>query len=382
MTQRQASKLSILHTESSTGWGGQEIRILTEAAGMIARGHKVVLITPPEAQIAPAAVKRGIPTVTLPIGRKNLKGFLAMRDYLKQHGREFDIINTHSSTDSWLVAVNCATLGGMPPLVRTRHVSTPVNNKASTRWLYQKATTHMVTTGEALRHTLHEVNGIDLDRMTSVRTGIDLDYYKPLANDAHGDKAAMRAKLNVPNKPTIGILATLRDWKGHDDLIDAFALLKDEFPEWQILVIGDGPRRPDIERRCMDLGLADRILLVGNQDNVPEWLNCLDLFVLPSFGDEGVPQGLMQAMACGVPAISTPIGAIGEALQDGQTGLMTPPRDVPKLAENLRRLMDHDQLRRKFADASLAYSRNFGIDIMLDRMDTAFRQAIAETGGR
>lgn len=375
-------KLSILHTESSTGWGGQEIRILTEAAGMIARGHKVVLITPPEAQIAPAARKRGIPTVTLPIGRKNLKGFLAMRDYLKQHGREFDVINTHSSTDSWLVAANCATLGGMPPLVRTRHVSTPVNNKASTRWLYQKATTHMVTTGEALRHTLHEVNGIDLDRMTSVRTGIDLDYYKPLANGAHGDKTAIRAKLNVPNKPTIGILATLRDWKGHDDLIDAFASVKDEFPDWQILVIGDGPRWGDIERRRAAHSLEDRVIMVGNQNNVPEWLNCLDLFVLPSFGDEGVPQGLMQAMACGVPAISTPIGAIGEALQDGQTGLMTPPRDVPKLAKNLRRLMGDNQLRQQFADASLAYSRNFGIDIMLDRMDKAFRQAIAETGGR
>ncbi len=365
-------KLSILHTESSTGWGGQEIRILTEAAGMIARGHKVVLVTPPEAEIAPAAVKRGIPTVTLPIGRKNLQGLKAMRQYLMQHGHEFDVINTHSSTDSWLIAANCATLSGMPPLVRTRHVSTPVNNKVSTRWLYQKATTHMVTTGEALRSTLNRDNGIALDRMTSVRTGIDLNYYKPL------DKAAMRAKLNVADKPTIGILATLRDWKGHDDLVDAFASLKEEFPDWQILVIGDGPRWGDIERRRALHGLEDRIIMVGNQDNVPEWLNCLDLFVLPSFGDEGVPQGLMQAMACGVPAISTPIGAIGEALQDGQTGLMTPPRNVPKLADNLRRLMGNAQLRQQFAEASLAYSRNFGIDIMLDRMDKAFRQAIAE----
>ena len=376
MTQKP---LSILHTESSIGWGGQEIRILTEAAGMIARGHKVVLVTPPEAEIAPAAVKRGIPTVTPPIAWKNWEGFRAMRAYLKAHGHEFDVINTHSSTDSWLVAAACATLPNMPPLVRTRHVSTPVNNKASTRWLYQKATTHMVTTGEVLRSTLNQVNGIALDRMTSVRTGIDLNYYKPLANDG---KAAMRVKLNVPNKPTIGILATLRDWKGHDDLIDAFALLKDEFPDWQILVIGGGPRWGDIERRRAAHGLEERIIMVGNQDNVPEWLNCLDLFVLPSFGDEGVPQGLMQAMACGVPAISTPIGAIGEALQDGQTGLMTPPRDVPKLAESLRSLMGDDQLRQQFADASLAYSRNFGIDIMLDRMDKAFRQAIAETGGR
>ena len=365
-------KLSILHTENSTGWGGQEIRILTEAAGMIARGHKVVLVTPPEAQIAPAAIKRGIPTVTLPIARKNLKGFLAMRHYLKQHGHEFDVINTHSSTDSWLVAANCATLSGMPPLVRTRHVSSPVNTKASTRWLYQTATQHVVTTGEALRSTLNQVNGIPLNRMTSVRTGIDLSYYKAL------DKQVMRAKLNVADKPTIGILATLRDWKGHDDLIDAFAAIKDEFPDWQILVIGDGPRRPDITKRCQDLNLTDRVHLVGNQDNVPEWLSCLDLFVLPSYGDEGVPQGLMQAMACGVPAISTPIGAIGEALQDGQTGLMTPPRNVPELADNLRRLMGNEQLRQQFAEASLAYSRNFGIDIMLDRMDQAFRQAIAE----
>ena len=72
-------KLSILHTESSTGWGGQEIRILTEAAGMIARGHKVVLVTPPEAEIAPAAVKRGIPTVTPHIAWKNWEGYCAMR---------------------------------------------------------------------------------------------------------------------------------------------------------------------------------------------------------------------------------------------------------------------------------------------------------------
>lgn len=373
----QTKKLSILHTESSTGWGGQEIRILTEAAGMIARGHKVVLVTPPEAQIAPAALKRGIPTVTLPIGRKNFKGFMAMRQYLKQHGREFDVINTHSSTDSWLVAANCATLCGMPPLVRTRHVSSPVNTKASTRWLYQTATTHVVTTGEVLRSTLNQVNGYDLNRMTSVRTGIDLNHYRPL------DKTAMRSKLNLADKPTIGILATLRDWKGHDDLIDAFATIKDEFPDWQILVIGDGPRWGDIERRRAEHGLEDRIIMVGNQDNVPEWLSCLDLFVLPSYGDEGVPQGLMQAMACGVPAISTPIGAIGEALQHALTGLMTPPRDVPRLARNLKILMQDAAMRAEYGRASLKYaSENFGIDIMLDRMEQAFRQAIAETSGK
>ena len=365
MTQKP---LSILHTESSTGWGGQEIRILTEAAGMIARGHKVVLVTPPEAEIAPAAVKRGIPTVTLPIAWKNWAGLRAMRAYLKAHGHEFDVINTHSSTDSWLVAAACATLPNMPPLVRTRHVSTTIHNKLTTNWLYQKATRHIVTTGEALRQQLHRDNGFALDSMTSIRTGIDLSYYQPL------EQSTMRAKLGVQHRPTIGILATLRDWKGHDQLLDAWATLKNEFPGWQILFIGDGPRRAHLEQRVDELGMRDSVYLVGNQDNVPEWLACIDLFVLPSYGEEGVPQGLMQAMACGKPAISTPIGAIGEALQDGQTGLMTPPKDVPKLTETLRRLMQDEALRLRFAAASLAYAQdNFGIDSMLDRMEQVFR---------
>ena len=373
--------LSILHTESSTGWGGQEIRILTEATGMIARGHKVVLVTPPEAEIAPAAVKRGIPTVTLPIAWKNWAGFRAMRAYLKAHGHEFDVINTHSSTDSWLVAAACATLTKTPPLVRTRHVSTTIHNKLTTKWLYQKATRHIVTTGEALRQQLHRDNGFTLDSMTSIRTGIDLDYYRPL------EQLEMRAKLGVQNRPTIGILATLRDWKGHDQLLDAWATLRSEFPSWQMLFIGDGPRRNHLEARVDELAMRDSVVLVGNQDNVPEWLACIDLFVLPSYGEEGVPQGLMQAMACGKPAISTPIGAIGEALQDGQTGLMTPPKDVPKLTETLRRLLQDTALRQQFAAASLDYARNnFGIEIMLDRMEQVFRAvanpAIAAEGKR
>ena len=63
-----------------------------------------------------------------------------------------------------------------------------------------------------------------------------------------------------------------------------------------------------------ELGLGERVILVGNQDNVPDWLHALDLFVLPSYGEEGVPQSIMQAMACGLPVISTPVGGIAEAV--------------------------------------------------------------------
>ena len=363
--------LSILHTESSTGWGGQELRILTEMEGMARRGHRVQLVTASSADILPAARARGIPVEGLPIEAKKLPGLRAMRTWLRQHGRGFDVINTHSSTDAWLVALARLGRPAMPPVVRTRHVSTPVNTSRSTRWLYTAATAEIVVTGEALKTQLVRDNGLDAARITSVRTGIDLARFRPL------DHAAARAAHGVDGRPAVAILATLRDWKGHDELLEAWVTLRTRVPGWQLLVIGDGPRRAHLEARVASLGLAGDVRFTGNQDDVPAWLACADVAVLPSWGDEGVPQSLMQSAACGLPAVSTTIGAIGEAVRDGETGLLVPPKDVPALTGALARLMTDSDLRSRMGTAAHAYAHeNFGLDRMLDGMERVFARVV------
>ncbi len=366
--------LNILHTESSLGWGGQEIRILTEARSMLDRGHRVTLLTPASAEILPAAKKLHIPVEAIDIAIKRIKPLLALRQWLKQHGREYDIINSHSSTDSWLSAVACATLHGMPALVRTRHVSTPINNHFSTRWLYEKATAHIVTTGEALREQLHRDNGYALAHMTSVRTGIALDYYRPL------DKLVARAKLGLENRPIIGIVATLRDWKNHEDLLDAMVLLRAQvatFPDWRLVIVGGGPEYERLENKIKARQLDSVVKLVGNQDNVPEWLSAFDIFTLPSYGNEGVPQGIMQAMACGLPVVCTSVGAISEAVQDGRTGIMVAKRNPQSLANGLARLMNDQLLCSEMGREGHAFAReHFGVDVMLDKMEAIFRRHV------
>ena len=363
--------LSIIHTESSLGWGGQEIRILTEARGMLDRGHRVVLLTPQTAEIFPAAKRAGIPTEAIDIATKRIKPLFELRRWLKEHGKEFDVINTHSSTDSWLSAVACATLQDMPALVRTRHVSTPINNHFSTRWLYDKATAHIVTTGEALRQQLHRDNGYALERMTSIRTGVALDYYRPL------DKASMRTKLGLENCPTIGIVATLRDWKGHEDLLDALVLLRAQFAafsDWRLVIVGGGPEFELLKKKTTARQLDNVVKLVGNRENVPEWLSALDIFTLPSYGHEGVPQGIMQSMACGLPVVCTSVGAISEAVQDGRTGIMVAKRNPQALADGLARLMNDSQMRAQMGSASQAFAQeHFGVDVMIDKMEAVFR---------
>ena len=367
----QTKSLSIVHTENSCGWGGQEIRILTEARGFQDRGHRVTLVTPAEAPIADAGERLGLPVVRLDIRRKRPSNFLALRRWLERNRAGFDLLNTHSSTDSWLTALACATMRHPPPIVRTRHVSTTIRNRPTTRWLYAHAAAHIVTTGEALRRQLARDNGVPMARMTSIPTGIDLARFVP------GDAAAARAGLGLAPRPTLGIVATLRDWKGHEILFDALARDRAPWSAWNVLVVGDGPYRARLDDKLAALGAADLVRFTGQKEDVVPWLQAMDLFVLPSWGDEGVPQAILQAMACGVPVVSTPVGAITEAVDAGVTGLIVPPRDVAALGAALAQLRDDAALRQRLGAAGYARAkRDFGLDRMLDRMEATFRAVL------
>lgn len=359
--------MKILHTESSCGWGGQEVRILTESEGMLERGHQVTIACPEHSNIYRESVLRGIKTVALPIEKKKISSLWAMHKFLASN--YFDVINTHSSTDSWLVSLSLAWKKKRPGIVRTRHLSTPVHKNRSSLWLYQNGNDFLVTTGEKLRQTLHLENGVALEKIRSVPTGIDENRFKPTE-----DKQIICSQLGVPSKRVIiGILATLRDWKGHEYLFNALARLQSD--DYHLMVIGDGPYRPTLESLITQLNLNDKITLVGNQDDVVPWLQALDIFVLPSYGNEGVPQSIMQAMLCGLPIISTDVGSILEVLQPEQNGLLVDTCDSVSLALAIERMMNDTSLRERFG----AYSRSFAIENctlkqMVDHMEEIFQK--------
>lgn len=362
--------MNIVHTEASCGWGGQEIRILSEAAGLIARGHQVRLLCPGQSRIYAEAARRGVPATALPIGRKNLKGMLALRRWLSDEMPTVDVINTHSSTDSWLAALACATLANAPPIVRTRHISAPVPNNLATRWLYTQATRHIVTAGEKLRQQLIENNGYPSENITSVPTGIAAARFFP------GDKAQARRQLGLDeSRHYIGIVATLRSWKGHLYLLEAFSRIVREREDWHLLIVGDGPMRDVIEPRIAELGLERKVTLAGQQDAPELWLRALDIFCLPSYANEGVPQAVIQAMMTALPVITTPVGSISEAVHDGVSGLMVAVQDAEALRTALISLIDDPEKGLALGQAarSAAVSQ-FAESAMLDRMEKVFLQ--------
>ena len=366
-------RLAIAHTESSDGWGGQEIRILTEAAGMQSRGHRVIVHGAHGSRIVAEAPRFGVPAIALSIGRKRPAGVLAMRRAFR--ATPFDIVNTHSSTDTWLTAA-ALRLGSRtrPVLVRTRHVSVPVPNDTATSWLYRKATTRLITTGESLRATLIRDNGIDPARIESIPTGIDGSRFAP------GDRLAARAAVGLAaGSRLVGIVATLRSWKGHRYLLDAIARLPDR--DVNLVIVGDGPQRAALEAQVDALALRSRVTFAGQQDDVALWLRALDVFALPSYANEGVPQALLQAMFCGVACVTTDAGAIPEIARNGETALIVAREDAGALADGLGRLLADDALRMRLAaDARAFVAPRYGLPAMLDRIEAAFRRALVDAG--
>jgi glycosyltransferase involved in cell wall biosynthesis len=358
---------TILHTESSLGWGGQEHRIFAEARIMRDRGHRLLIACDPRGELCRRATAEGLSVFPVKFGgRANFAAWLGLRRLLQQE--RVDLLNTHSSLDSWMGFLAWLTLGSKIKLVRTRHLSTEVTPNWPTRRLYQ-APAAVITTGRGITEVLHRRLGVPRDRLHTMPTGVDLKEFSPRTPDPK-----LAEGLNLPAGAFIfGTISVLRSWKGHLYLLEALQQLRQEGLDAILLIVGEGPYRQVIEEKINALGLAEAVRLVGHQDAVPQWLALMDAFVLASYAHEGVPQALLQALAMGRPTVATRVGGIPEVIVPEETGLLAPPRDSQALAQAMSRLMEDASLREILSrrGPQLVASR-YSLEQMADALETLY----------
>ncbi|EOC3071214.1 glycosyltransferase family 4 protein [Cronobacter malonaticus] len=360
--------MHIVHTEADGGKGGQPLRIINESLGMQARGHQVTIVCPEEVPLNTLARDAGLTVVNLPVGRKKIPNLLRLRAWLKHEAGHIDVINSHNSVDTWLVALASATLRNPPPLVRTRHASGKPRNNRGTRWLFGTACAHVVTTGEALRHQLEEI-GVPLSHSTSVPSGVDTARFKP------GDKHAARQDCGLSEDDFwLGVVSHLRPNKGHSVLLQALAQIDN--PRIRLAIVGEGPHRAALEQEIAALGLQTRVVMAGHQREPQKWFPAFDIALSPSHDMEGVPQGVLQSLASRVATIATDAGGTADAVIDNQTGLLVGQRDAQALKAAIMRLYDDAALRERLAQQGYEYlCSHFTRDCMLEAMEQVFRNA-------
>ncbi|MBI3978109.1 MAG: glycosyltransferase family 4 protein [Chloroflexi bacterium] len=197
------------------------------------------------------------------------------------------------------------------------------------------------------------------DKIAVVRCGVDTALFQP-QSDSNG--------VWMARPFTIVCVGSLEERKGQTDLVEACRLLSERGIDFRCHLIGEGPQRDLLRRQIADAGLGGRVYLEGGcrRNEVLASLHRADVSVLPSVvtssgRSEGIPVSLMEAMACGVPVVSSRISGIPELIRHEETGLLVPPGSPTTLAETLARLYDDAGLRRRLGQA--------GRDLVLQEYD-------------
>lgn len=200
----------------------------------------------------------------------------------------------------------------------------------------------------------------------------DLDRFRhpPISTDE-----AKRALGIDPARLVFGSVTRLSDQKAPLDLVDAAAQVLAEVPESHFLLVGDGPLRDQTVARIRRHGIEQRTTLPGVRLDVPEVLCAFDVYALSSLW-EGFPISYLEAMAMGKPAVGTDVGGSAEAVIDGETGFIVPPRRPRDLADRIIVLLRDPELRRRMGDAGRRAVTQFGYDRLIRDVSALYAELL------
>jgi glycosyltransferase involved in cell wall biosynthesis len=358
--------MRILHTESSTGWGGQENRTMNELISMRERGHEMAVLSRPGARILERAKEAGIQTFAVDMrGVLDFPGILQLRSVMKEFHP--DVVNTHSGRDTQLAGMAAHTLSGRPLIVRTRHLALPISSTFS----YSVLPDHVVTVSKYVESYLIEA-GVPGKQVSTVATGVDFSRY-----DRSTVQGNLREELGLAaDSLLIGTVAILRAKKGHAEILDAAPEVLKRFPNAHFVFAGDGPQTENLKARIVADGLTGHVHMLGLRRDVTNVLASLDIFVLPTH-QEALGTAFIEAAAMGIPAVASNVDGVPEVVLDGQTGLLVPAQDGNALIEPICRLLGDPIFRQSMgANATEFVRRKFSREVMAHGMERLYQRLL------
>ena len=378
--------MKVLFLITDLAYGGAETQLVLVVARLKIRGWevKVVSLMPPRAYVEELE-DAGISVFSLGIRRKLPDPRPLWRLVRFIRGWRPHIVHSHMVHANILARV-ARVFVPVPVLISSARNIDERGRKGSGRlrtFLYRITDPLCDLTTQVSQAGLERyvrIGAVPKHKIRYIPNGVDIDRFKPNL-DA---RARLRRDLSFGSAgPDFVWLAVgrLDPQKDYPTMLRAFANVVGIHPQARLLIAGDGPLRPSMEKLARKLGLIGQISFLGIRRDVPELMNAADAYVMSSAW-EGMPNVLLEASATGLPIVATNVGGNSEIVLDGKTGFLVPPKDPEALAQAMLRLMElPEEERRKMGQAGREHiSANFNLGRVVGMWESLYRDLLRRKG--
>ena len=385
-------RIKIVRVIARLNMGGPALHVAYLTAGLRERGYDTTLVAGSlargEDSMAFVADARDVQIVRIDeLGREisPLRDFVATLRLARLIRRERpDILHTHTAKAGTIgrVAALLAGRRGPPIVVHTFHGHVlrgyfgPLRSRffrLLERWLAAR-TTALIAVSPQVRDDLVALGVAPPERFVVVRLGIELEERVAAGHDG---RAESRRYLGIePDRFAVGWIGRMTAVKRTDDVLVAFKRLREEGIDAVLCMVGDGPDRPELERRAHELGVVRHTLFLGYQADVAPFYAAFDALVLPS-SNEGTPVSAIEALAAGRPVVATRVGGVPDVVQEGRDGFLVDPGATDDLAERLTRLARDPDLRERMGAAGRErVLPRYAVARLIDDVDRLYRSLL------
>jgi glycosyltransferase involved in cell wall biosynthesis len=352
--------VDILLMIHSLGHGGSERQVANTALGLDRSRFRPHVASALGGFQADELKRAGIPVLHLPlhsfVSPGALRVALLVRRYIRTHN--IKLVHTFDYTLSLLGIPVARSCPGVIALSSQRYYMDLVPPKYKQMLLLTHRMAHgIVANCEEMKRHLTADYDYPADRIQVCYNGIDTARFSPQPRQA--------------DDLVIGTVGVLRPEKNLGLLLEAFARVQSLRPGMKLVIVGSGPERERLVARSVELGISSRCTFEPTTADVPAFMRAIDIFVHPSLS-EGLPNAVMEAMACGCAVIASRVGGCAELIEHGRTGLLVPPGDLEALTACLASAIGDDTPRRKMAAAAADEMQNFSLARAAARMQSIY----------
>ena len=359
--------MKILHVETGRHLYGGPQQVVYLISALLERGQHCTLVCPPASGVDAAARAAGIPVRNLfCAGDLDLPFAYRLTQFLQS--AKPDLVHCHSRRGADMLGGLAASFADIPAVVSRRVDNVEMRLMAALRY---RPFARIIAISEAIAKVLRDHN-VAAERIEVIRSAVDTARFA-----AAPDRAAFRAEFGVPDGAlVIAAAGQLIPRKGHRYLLQAAAELRHSYPEFRLILFGEGYLNNQLRAQAATLGLGDIVQFAGFRDDLDDFMGCIDIFAHPALA-EGLGVATLKAAAAGVPVVSFDAGGVAEAVADGETGILVPAEDIEALQDAIATLIDDDELRSRLGAAGRErMQKEFSIATMVDRHEQLYESVL------